>query len=62
MIMVGQAVQSAAADARAAQTFADVEHIIDALNTKTAGGLQEVLAAVKNLSVVGPTPSSSDER
>ena len=62
VIMVGQAVQSAAADARAAQTFADVERIMDALNTKTAGGLQEVLAAVKNLSVVGPTPPSSDER
>lgn len=49
VIMVGQAVQSTAADTRAAQTFADVERIIDALDTKTQGGLQIVLAAVNDL-------------
>lgn len=56
VIMVGQSVQSTAADARAAQTFADVERIIDALDTKTAGGLQEVLAAVNVLGKEGGTP------
>ena len=56
VIMVGQSVQSTAADARAAQTFADVERIIDALDTTTAGGLQEVLAAVNVLGKEGGTP------
>lgn len=56
VIMVGQSVQSTAADARAAQTFADVERIIDALDTKTAGGLQEVLAAVNVLGKEGGPP------
>lgn len=53
VIMVGQSVQSTAADARAARTFEDVEKIIDALNTKTEGGLQEVLAAVQALGIKG---------
>jgi len=53
VIMVGQSVQSTAADARAARTFEDVEKIIDALNTKTEGGLQEVLAAVQALAIKG---------
>lgn len=46
-LMVGQNLQSAAADARAAQTFQDVERIIDALDTHTQGGLKEVLDAIK---------------
>ena len=47
--MVGQNVQSTAADARAAKTFEDTERILDRLNTQTAGGLKEVLDAIHAL-------------
>jgi hypothetical protein len=54
---VGQGLQSVAADARAAKTFEDVEAVrsdirtaLDRLDTRTEGGLAEVLAAVKALS------------
>ncbi|MGI8428934.1 MAG: hypothetical protein ACR2OB_06430 [Solirubrobacteraceae bacterium] len=47
IIMVGQSVQSAASDARAAKEFADTETILDRLDTKTAGGIQEVLEAIQ---------------
>lgn len=56
IIMVGQDVQSKAADARAQKTFEDTETILsdqakalDALDTRTAGGLGEVLAAIEQL-------------
>jgi hypothetical protein len=49
IIMVGQRVQSAASDARAAKQFEDTEVILDRLDTKTAGGIAEVLAAVDAL-------------
>ncbi len=45
-LMVGQNVQSAAADARAVKTFEDTERILDRLNTQTAGGLKEILDAI----------------
>lgn len=48
-LMVGQNVQSAAADARAAKTFEDTEKILDRLDTHTAGGLREVLEAIESL-------------
>lgn len=48
-LMVGQNVQSAAADARAAKTFDDTERILDRLDTHTAGGLREVLEAIESL-------------
>lgn len=48
-LMVGQNLQNQAADARAAKTFEDVETIIDRLDTHTAGGLAEVLAAIAAL-------------
>lgn len=48
-LMVGQNVQSAAADARAIKTFEDTERILDRLDTRTAGGLREILDAVKSL-------------
>lgn len=48
-LMVGQNVQSAAADARAARTFEDTEKILDRLDTHTAGGLREVLEAIESL-------------
>jgi hypothetical protein len=48
-LMVGQNVQSAAADARAARTFEDTEKILDRLDTHTAGGLRDVLEAIESL-------------
>jgi hypothetical protein len=58
IIMVGQDVQSKTADARAQKTFEDTEVILndqkralDALDTRTAGGLEEVLAAIDQLRV-----------
>jgi hypothetical protein len=49
IIMVGQRVQSAASDARAEKEFADTEVILDRLDTKTAGGIADVMAAIKEL-------------
>lgn len=49
IIMVGQSVQSAASDARAAKEFADTETILDRLDTHTAGGISEVLDAIRAL-------------
>jgi hypothetical protein len=48
-LMVGQNLQNAAADARAAKTFEDVERIIDLLDVHTQGGLHDVVAAVEGL-------------
>ncbi len=56
-LMVGQNVQSAAADARAAKTFEDTERILDRLDTRTAGGLRDVLDAVESLKRDVPTSS-----
>jgi hypothetical protein len=50
IIMVGQSVQSAASDARAAKEFADTETILDRLDVNTAGGIKEVLDAIHALS------------
>jgi hypothetical protein len=47
IIMVGQTVQSVASDARAAKEFADTETILDRLDVHTAGGIKEVLDAVR---------------
>jgi hypothetical protein len=58
IIMVGQRVQSAASDARAAKEFTDTETILDRLDTHTAGGLREVLEAIHALAkpaATGPT-------
>jgi hypothetical protein len=55
-LMVGQNLQNVAADGRAAKTFEDIETVkadmaaaLDALNTKTEGGLKDVLDAVHQL-------------
>jgi len=55
-LMVGQNLQNVAADARAAKTFEDIETVkadmntaLDALNTKTEGGLKDVLDAIEKL-------------
>ena len=42
VIMVGQNVQAAAADARAAKTFEDVERVMDLLRLDTEGGLKDL--------------------
>lgn len=49
IIMVGQRVQSAASDARAAKEFADTEIILDRLDANTAGGIRDVLDAISAL-------------
>ncbi len=49
IIMVGQSVQSAASDARAAKEFADTEVILDRLDTNTAGGIKDVLDAIHGI-------------
>lgn len=59
-IMVGQNLQSDASDARNAKQFEDIEEVraelktaLDRLDTRTEGGLAEVLAAVRALSADG---------
>ena len=48
-LMVGQNLQSAAADARADKMFSDTEVIVDRLDVRTQGGITEVLNAVNAL-------------
>jgi hypothetical protein len=56
IIMVGQSVQAAASDARAAKEFADTETILDRLDVNTAGGIRDVLDAIHAL---GPPSGGS---
>ncbi|HEV2998286.1 MAG TPA: hypothetical protein VGX16_04205 [Solirubrobacteraceae bacterium] len=49
IIMVGQSVQSNAADARSERTFKDTEQILDTLDLKTEGGLKAILDAIEGL-------------
>lgn len=56
IIMVGQSVQSAASDARAAKQFNDTEIILDRLDIHTAGGIKDVLDAIHGLSAPGGAP------
>ena len=55
-LMVGQALQNLAADARAAKTFDDVTKVLDLLDVRTEGGIAVLLAAIE-----GITPMSSSE-
>lgn len=55
-LMVGQNLQNVAADARSAKMFDDIENVkanmttaIDRLDTRTEGGLKEVLDAIDRL-------------
>ncbi len=57
IIMVGQSVQSAASDARAAKEFADTETILDRLDVNTAGGIREVLDAIHAIGKPASPPS-----
>ncbi len=50
VIMVGQNVQSLAADARSENTFHDTEVIIDRLDVNTAGGITAILERIDTLS------------
>jgi hypothetical protein len=59
IIMVGQTVQSAASDARAAKEFVDTETILDRLDTNTEGGIRDVLDAIRAL---GPARSPKPPR
>jgi hypothetical protein len=49
IIMVGQDVQSKAADSRSEHTFEDTEKLLDAMDTKTEGGLKTILDAIEAL-------------
>lgn len=63
IILVGQRVQSAASDARAAKEFTDTETILDRLDTKTAGGIRDVLDAVHAIATPsGATPRGPQDR
>jgi hypothetical protein len=62
IIMVGQSVQSAASDARAAKEFADTEVILDRLDVRTAGGIKEVLDAIHALGGAAGSGSGGAER
>jgi hypothetical protein len=60
IIMVGQAVQSSASDARAEKEFTDTETIMDRLDTHTAGGIREVLDAIHAIAKpAGEPPAGS---
>jgi hypothetical protein len=59
IIMVGQSVQSAASDARAAKEFADTETILDRLDVHTAGGIKDVLDAIHAIGRPPGAPQAS---
>jgi hypothetical protein len=58
VIMVGQNVQSLAADARSENTFKDAETILDRLDVHTQGGLKAILDRLDELTPGGA--SSAD--
>jgi hypothetical protein len=53
IIMVGQSVQSAVSDARAAKEFTDTETVLDRLDVNTAGSIKDVLDAYPRNSHAG---------
>ena len=53
IILVGQRVQSTASDARALKEFEDTQVILDRLDTKTQGGLTDVLDAIRAMGEKG---------
>lgn len=69
IIIVGQNVQSRAADARAAKTFEDVEAVkadlitvLDRLDASTEGGVKAILDAVNALAVQIAAPKAAAKR
>src|SRR5580704_8269391 len=59
VIMVGQNVQSLAADARSENTFKDAETILDRLDIHTQGGLKTILDRLDEIAPETATPSVS---
>lgn len=59
VIMVGQNVQSLAADARSANTFKDAERILDLLDVHTQGGLQVILDRLNAMDSVAGVPGDT---
>jgi hypothetical protein len=61
VIMVGQNVQSLAADARAENTFKDTEMVLDRLDVHTEGGLKTILDRLDELAPVAAATSAQSE-
>jgi hypothetical protein len=59
VIMVGQNVQSLAADARSANTYKDAETILDRLDLHTQGGLKAILDRLDEIAPPGSPPNPS---
>ncbi len=59
VIMVGQNVQSLAADARSANTYKDAETILDRLDLHTQGGLKAILDRLDEIAPPGTTLGSA---
>jgi hypothetical protein len=59
VIMVGQNVQSLAADARSANTFKDAETILDRLDLHTQGGLKAILDRLDEIAPPGTTSENA---
>ena len=53
VIMVGQNVQSLAADARSANTYKDAETILDRLDLHTQGGIKAILDRINEIAPQG---------
>jgi hypothetical protein len=60
VIMVGQNVQSLAADARAENTFTDVRMILDRLDVHTQGGLKSILDRLDEVAPDGAKLEAQD--
>jgi hypothetical protein len=59
VIMVGQNVQSLAADARSANTYKDAETILDRLDLHTQGGLKAILDRLDEIAPPGTAPENA---
>ena len=59
VIMVGQNVQSLAADARSANTYRDAETILDRLDLHTQGGLKAILDRLDEIAPPGTAPENA---
>jgi hypothetical protein len=60
VIMVGQNVQSLAADARSANTYKDAETILDRLDLHTQGGLRAILDRLDEIDPPKTAPAPSN--
>jgi hypothetical protein len=63
VIMVGQNVQSLAADARSENTYKDAEVILDRLDVRTQGGLKAILDRLNEIApAAGPAGAPGDKQ